>query len=88
MGKSIGWPNGSTRAHRRAREQVLKDAGYHCQLRYDGCLGKATDAHHTVAREVAGDDPSKMVAACHPCNVKAGDPRTGPDPAPRGRTQW
>jgi len=87
VGKSRSWPAGSTRAYRKARDRVLERDGHRCQLRYDGCLGKATDAHHTVDRAVAGDDPGKMVAACHPCNVKAGDPRNT-DPPPQGRTRW
>lgn len=88
MGRSASWPNGSTREWRKVRKQVLEDAVHRCELQLDGCTGKATDAHHTVAREVAGDDPSKMIGVCHRCNVKAGDPRTAPDPEPRGRTQW
>lgn len=89
MGKSIGWPNGSTRKYRETRAFVLERDGYRCRLQFEGiCTTVATDAHHTGPREVTGDDPEKMIAACHPCNVKAGDPRKGPDPAPRGRTQW
>lgn len=87
MGKSRSWPNGSSRKQRKAREQVLERDGYRCRLKFDGCLTVADQAHHTVDRMVAGDDPDKMVAACGPCNIKAGDPLKT-DPQPRGRTQW
>lgn len=82
------WANGSTRQWRKVRAFVLDRDDHTCRLRYpDICLGRATDAHHTAPRETVGDDPAHLVAACAPCNNRAGDPRTV-DPAPRGRTQW
>lgn len=51
------------------------------------CTGKATQAHHPVAREIMGDDPTLLVAACAACNNKLGDPRKG-DPAPTPGTRW
>lgn len=70
------WQGGSTRQWRRVREYVLIRDNYRCQLRLPGtCLSTATEVHHTVAREVAGDDPNLLVSACGPCNRKVGDPR-------------
>ncbi len=56
--------------------------GGRCQLQLDGCTTIATDGHHTRPRELVGDDPNYVVAACEGCNNKAGDPRDA-DPVPR-----
>lgn len=94
MAKSRSWPNGSTRAYRKARDVVLERDGWICQLckrpinpRLSGKHPQGPSAHHTVARELVGDDPRHMVAAHLLCNQQAGDPRSN-DPAPTGRTQW
>jgi 5-methylcytosine-specific restriction endonuclease McrA len=84
---SRSWARGSTRAWRRVRAAVLERDGYRCQLRLPGCTTAATEVHHTVGREVSGDDPGQLVAACRSCNQRVGDPRRH-DPAPRPRTQW
>jgi len=84
---SRAWKHGSTRKWRKIRAYVLARDGYRCQLRLPGCTITASEAHHTVAREVAGDDPDKLVAACPGCNKRAGDPRAH-DPDPRPRTRW
>ena len=82
------WAKGSTRAWRRVRAQVLARDGYRCQLRLPGvCAAKATHVHHLLAREVAGDDPAHLVAACAPCNLRTGDPSRH-DPAPRPGRWW
>jgi 5-methylcytosine-specific restriction endonuclease McrA len=53
------------------------------------CLDTADQAHHTADRTVVGDDPRYMVAACGPCNRRAGDPsRRGDPPHRRARTAW
>ncbi|GAA2543757.1 hypothetical protein GCM10010210_13060 [Pseudonocardia hydrocarbonoxydans] len=83
---SRSWAKGSTPAWRRVRSQVLARDQYRCQLQLDCCTHVATQVHHTVAREVAGDDPAVLVAACQPCNGRVGDPRRF-DPAPR-RPGW
>lgn len=88
MGRSRSWPNGSTRAYRRARRRVLERDGWLCRLRGPGCRGRADTAHHTRDRLVWGDDPAWMVAACAPCNIRAGDPIGASDPAPVQRTRW
>lgn len=64
---------GSTRTWRRIRAAVLTRDGYRCQLQLDGCTVRATHAHHTVGREVSGDNPDHLFAACEHCNLKAGD---------------
>lgn len=84
---SKAWASGSTAAWRRVRAFVLERDGHRCQLKLDGCTTRATHVHHTVAREVAGDDPAHLVASCQSCNLTTGDPRRH-DPRPRGRTQW
>lgn len=81
------WAGGSTRAWRRTRAYVLARDGYRCRLKLPGCTTIATHAHHTVAREIVGDDPRYLIAACEHCNLSAGDP-TSQDPAPTPRTQW
>ena len=84
---SRAWAKGSTPAWRRIRAYVLARDGYRCQLKLDGCTTTATQAHHTIARETAGDNPTHIVATCRNCNLKVGDPRAH-DPDPRGSTQW
>jgi hypothetical protein len=97
----MGWRGGSTRAHRTAREYVLRRDGFRCRLAYPGtwvvrggavrsCLGEANEAHHTRGKQITGDDPRFMIAACQPCNLRAGDPTrvTTPDPPGRSATQW
>jgi 5-methylcytosine-specific restriction endonuclease McrA len=98
MATSQRWTNGSTAAWRAVRALVLERDEYRCQIKLPGewvtrdghkrrCLGRATQAHHTRAREVVGDDPRYLVAACAPCNRKTGDPTAG-DPQHRSMTQW
>ncbi len=92
---SEAWPGGSTRAWRKIREQVLERDRRVCRLRLPGCTYVATAVHHTVGRQVSGDDPRYLVAACQPCNTKIGDPQnprssTGRrrEPPARPTTQW
>jgi 5-methylcytosine-specific restriction endonuclease McrA len=79
------WANGSTPQWRRVRAYVLQRDGRRCQLRLPRvCKGLATQVHHTQARELVGDDPAHLVAACGACNGSVGDPtRHDPDPQPR-----
>lgn len=37
------------------------------------CAGVADQVHHTLGK-AAGDDPAYCLAACGPCNRRAGDP--------------
>ncbi|AUV61960.1 HNH endonuclease [Mycobacterium phage SWU2] len=50
------------------RQPVLKDAGYRCQIRLRGCLGKATDVDH----KQPGDNHarSNLQAACERCHAR------------------
>lgn len=99
------WARGSTRAWRRLRARVLlanlADNGGRCQIALPGtwvtadgqirrCLGRADCVHHTRGRAITGDDPRFLVAACTPCNLKAGDPtKTAQyDPPGRSATRW
>lgn len=78
------WKGGSTPAWRRIRLQVLERDGWRCQLRLDErCLVKATEAHHISPRELVGDDPAFLQAACKPCNGSYGAPETRNPPTKR-----
>jgi 5-methylcytosine-specific restriction endonuclease McrA len=92
------WPNGSTRAWRKIRERILKRDSYRCQLKLPGCTFKATAVHHIYGRQITGDNPQYLQAACQSCNSAIGDPqqpRKGSgqhqhktDPDPRRSTIW
>jgi 5-methylcytosine-specific restriction endonuclease McrA len=82
---SRDWQGGSTRAWRRTRALVLARDAHTCQLQLPGCAHRATHAHHLDGKAM-GDDPSRIVAACAPCNLKVGEP-TG-DPPITPRTRW
>jgi 5-methylcytosine-specific restriction enzyme A len=57
-----GWPE------RRAR--VLKRDGYVCQLRYPGCLGRASQVDHIVQPEAGGtDELENLRAVCKRCHA-------------------
>lgn len=58
-----------------------------CTLRLEGCTGRATQAHHTRGREVSGDDPRYLAAACAHCNRKAGKPGST-NPKPKRVSHW
>lgn len=77
------WEKGSTRQWRLIRRRVLERDGWACQLRLDVCTGRATCVHHTHGRQVTGDDPRYLVAACRQCNGAIGDPTKQADPKPR-----
>lgn len=82
------WDGGSSRAWRKLRTRVLARDGWVCQLQIEGvCTGVATHAHHTQGRDVTGDDPAYIVAACRACNLTIGKP-TRYDPAPKQVTKW
>lgn len=72
QGRTTG--QGSTRASRKARLKCLRDAGYQCQLRYEGCTGHATHADHVENIASTGQarrdavDPADLQAACEWCH--------------------
>lgn len=88
---SRAWAKGSTRAWRTVRAAVLEANqvanGGRCTLRLEGCTGRATQAHHTRGREVSGDDPRYLAAACAHCNRKAGKPGST-NPRPKRVSSW
>lgn len=84
---SRAWAKGSSRAWRRVRAAVLARDGYRCRLQLPGCTIIATEAHHTVPRMASGDDPRYLIAACKPCNIRAGNPQRH-EPEPRPTTSW
>lgn len=85
---SRAWAKGSTTAWRKVRAIVLARDHYVCKLKVAGvCTTKATHVHHTIAREIAGDDPKHLLASCEACNLHVGDPRRH-DPPPRVNAWW
>jgi len=58
----------------RVRQRILDRDGHRCQLRYEGCVGQATEVDHTVnvARlgvdRAQANDPGNLAAACGPCH--------------------
>lgn len=79
----MSWSSLSSRERARVRAIVLARDGHRCQLRIPGvCTVIATEADHIVAREIAGDGPDNLRAACRPCNGARGEPGRE-DPAPR-----
>jgi 5-methylcytosine-specific restriction endonuclease McrA len=48
----------------------------------------AGHVHHTHGRNVTGDDPRYLVAACANCNRHIGDPTQHEDPPNKAVTKW
>lgn len=95
---SKAWSKGSTWRWRQLRGIVLRRDGYRCMLAIPGiwksrtgvvykCLGVANSVHHLDGKR-QGDDISRMVAACMPCNQRVGDVSKGEDPPGRAMTRW
>lgn len=64
-------PRYATAEHRAWRKQVLARAKGQCELRYQGCTHRATEADHTIPTAEGGTttlDNGK--AACAPCHQK------------------
>jgi 5-methylcytosine-specific restriction endonuclease McrA len=86
-GRTTG--QGSTRAWRAVRLQVLQRDDYQCQLRYNVCIGHASEVDHiddiaTNAGDRAITPPiDRLRAACHPCHQE----RTQQQ-ARNSRNQW
>lgn len=91
---SSAWARGSTRAWRRTRVLVLARDNYRCTLKIEGvCVGAASQAHHLHGRGSAclgcrADLPSHLSAACAPCNLRVGEPKSEGDPGCRPMTRW
>lgn len=73
-------------AWRRTRLLVLQRDNYRCQIRGPRCTGHATHVDHVLGRGLS-ESLADLRAACEPCNLERGDPRTL-TPKPRPRTQW
>jgi 5-methylcytosine-specific restriction enzyme A len=57
-----GWPE--------RRVQVLKRDGYVCQLRYPGCLVRASQVDHIVQPEAGGTNSlENLRAVCRTCHA-------------------
>ncbi|WP_189059734.1 HNH endonuclease [Longimycelium tulufanense] len=50
------------------RQQILRRDRYRCQLRWDGCLGTATEVDHV--RRGSDHRPTNLRAACRSCHAK------------------
>lgn len=59
------------------RLQVLERDGYECQIRDEGCTGRATEADHIQSWREGGApfDLANLRAACKPCNSARGGRR-------------
>lgn len=89
---SKAWAGGSTTAWRKTRALVLANNqatnGGRCTLAIpDMCTGQATQVHHTLGRNVTGDDPRYLAATCAECNQHVGDP-TKHNPQPKLISRW
>ena len=87
---SKAWAGGSTRAWRRYRRTILNRDAHQCRLQLPGCRTIATEVHHLdgVRAGLMPTNSERCIAACQPCNGKAGDPTTtSPPPAPPS-TNW
>jgi 5-methylcytosine-specific restriction protein A len=52
------------------RLRVLERDGYACQLRYPGCLGRASQVDHIVQPEAGGTDSlENLRAVCRRCHA-------------------
>jgi 5-methylcytosine-specific restriction protein A len=63
-------PGQRLRLQGRLAAQVLKRDGYVCQLRYPGCLGRASQVDHIVQPEAGGtDELENLRAVCRRCHA-------------------
>lgn len=94
---SEAWAGGSTRRWRRIRADVLRRDRYRCQLRIPGvCRVDAPlfggHVHHKHGKGrcagCAADQPDHLQAACAPCNLHVGEPKSQGDPPCKPMTRW
>ena len=76
----------------RARRARLDAAGWQCEIRGPGCLGRASQVDHIYGL-AANPDHRWLQAVCSVCHKKKtaterAAAQRKPDPAPRPRTQW
>jgi len=62
----------STAAWKQLRAQVLRRDRYRCQLREEGCTGRATQVDHIVNTAAGGAelDPDNCQSTCSHCNAR------------------
>lgn len=89
---SKSWSQGSTTRWRKLRAQILANNEAtnqgRCTARIAGvCTGVANEVHHTMGREVTGDDPRYLRAVCKACNGDIGKPGRK-NPAPKRISSW
>ena len=61
-----GDPRTSTAVWKKLRRFILERDRHRCQIRYDCCIGHATECDHITAG--GPDDPTNLQAACVPCH--------------------
>jgi 5-methylcytosine-specific restriction endonuclease McrA len=73
---SKSWEGGSTRRWRTLRTAILVRDGNRCRLKIAGvCVGTSSPMHvHHLDGKARGDDPTRLIAACAPCNLHEGEP--------------
>ena len=53
------------------REMVLKRDDYQCQMKADGCTGKATEVDHIIPLHVhVSDDLDNLTSLCPECHYR------------------
>lgn len=68
------WGQGSSRAYRKARAQVLERDERRCQLRYSVCIGIASEVDHITNLATLGRNRTDVIdtndwqAVCPPCH--------------------
>lgn len=67
------WQNSTRRARlpknwEAARRRILQRDNHHCQLRLEGCTGRATEVDHRVAGD--NHDPTNLQAVCSSCHKR------------------
>lgn len=82
--QTIARAHGLTTAHwQRLRRARLEVDGYACQIRREGCTGRATTVH--LDPSLGGDHRAAMiddcVSACHRCHGAIDAPRATRSPA-------
>lgn len=89
---SKSWAGGSTTRWRKIRAGVLArnraDNQGRCTLQIVGvCTGEADQVHHTLGKQVTGDNVAYLAAICRACNLHIGEPSRH-NPTPRPISTW
>jgi 5-methylcytosine-specific restriction endonuclease McrA len=57
------------------RRRILRRDGYQCRLKLTGCIGTATEVHHT---QPGNEADAYLLAACPPCHRQITQQQAGP----------